>query len=404
MTNPRERLAMLHGHILHRNESEIQPMFPMLSVNERNQFFAQRVSPPNIRMKSTHQFGANNLKSELKSPRTFHNTSLISPRNLTRFEDNEAISRGLTKQIESLYQISGLNNRQLIVDEDTNSWTKIVSKALENTSEQVLLITSGDVSDFVNKCKAEFDNFHSKFMVFKVKSGHKLDRDLLQDILTSQNFSLAIITHTNMNIGIQLDIKRINEIIGKVSPKTLRGVDVSSSIGAQAIEPEEWKSDVVFGEMKTISMIYLSGTFIERFGHIESKKMDTDKLYQLFAELKEIIGDEESISTLDIKLQQYKLITNTVYEYLQNFFEILPELSRYRTNCICSFKIAEKDLERNSEAIEKLGISVNKGFLKDIDSHFLAFDFRDFELTYDDNGVELEELLKAFENNYLELS
>ncbi|ODV68754.1 hypothetical protein HYPBUDRAFT_147292 [Hyphopichia burtonii NRRL Y-1933] len=404
MTNPRERLAMLHGHILHRNESEIQPMFPMLSVNERNQFFAQRVSPPNIRMKSTHQFGANNLKSELKAPRTFHNTSLISPKNLIRLDDNEAISRGLTKQIESLYQISGLNNRQLIVDEDTNSWTKIVSKALENPSEQVLLITSGDVSDFVNKCKAEFDNFHSKFMVFKVKSGHKLDRYLLQDILTSQKFSLAIITHTNMNIGIQLDIKRINEIIGKVSPKTLRGVDVSSSIGAQAIEPEQWKSDVVFGEMKTISIIYLSGTFIERFGHIESKKMDTDKLSQLFGELKRIIGDEESISTLDIKLQQYKLITNTVYEYLQNFFEILPELSRYRTNCICSFKIAEKDFERNSEAIEKLGISVNKGFLKDIDSHFLAFDFRDFELTYDENGVELEELLEAFENNYLEMS
>ncbi|CAI4218134.1 unnamed protein product [Parascedosporium putredinis] len=150
----------------------------------------------------------------------------------------------------------------------TLGWDLVAANLVE-AGEDVLVLQSGYFSDGFADCLTTYGA-----NVTKVTSapGSRPQLDEIEKALSAKQYKLLTVTHVDTSTGVLSELKKLSELVHKVSPETLIIVDGVCSVACEEIAFDEWKLDgVVTASQKAIgcpaglSISMFSGKAMERF-------------------------------------------------------------------------------------------------------------------------------------------
>jgi alanine-glyoxylate transaminase/serine-glyoxylate transaminase/serine-pyruvate transaminase len=117
--------------------------------------------------------------------------------------------------------------------------------------------------------------------------------------LKEKPYKVVTVTHVDTSTGVLSDIKKVTEVVRRVSPQTLVVVDGVCSVGCEEIAFDEWDLDVVLtasqkaiGCPPGLSILMLSGRAVETF---KARKTPPSSYYSSLANWIPIMQNYENL-------------------------------------------------------------------------------------------------------------
>ncbi|PKS10438.1 hypothetical protein jhhlp_002189 [Lomentospora prolificans] len=150
----------------------------------------------------------------------------------------------------------------------TLGWDLVAANLVE-AGEDVLVLQSGYFSDGFADCLTTYGA-----NVTKITSapGSRPQLDEIEKALSAKKYKVLTVTHVDTSTGVLSELKKLSELVHKVSPETLIIVDGVCSVACEEIAFDDWKLDgVVTASQKAIgcpaglSISMFSGKAMEKF-------------------------------------------------------------------------------------------------------------------------------------------
>ncbi|RAL00295.1 alanine--glyoxylate transaminase, partial [Aspergillus ibericus CBS 121593] len=176
----------------------------------------------------------------------------------------------------------------------TLGWDIVASNLIEK-GENALVLHTGYFADSFATC---LETYGANATQLKAPVGERPSFEDIEQALKEKPYKIITITHVDTSTGVLSDIKRVAEIVRRVSPETLVVVDGVCSVGCEEIAFDEWDLDVVLtasqkaiGCPPGLSILMLSGRAIDTF---KSRKTPPSSYYSSIANWLPIMQNYEN--------------------------------------------------------------------------------------------------------------
>ncbi|KAJ0424583.1 pyridoxal phosphate-dependent transferase [Aspergillus carlsbadensis] len=177
----------------------------------------------------------------------------------------------------------------------TLGWDFVASNLVEK-GENALVLHSGYFADSFAAC---LETYGANATQLKAPIGDRPSFEAIEQALKEKPYKIITITHVDTSTGVLSDVKRVTEIVRRVSPQTLVVVDGVCSVGCEEIAFDEWDLDVVLtasqkaiGCPPGLSILFFSGRAIETF---KARKTPPASYYSSLANWLPIMQNYENL-------------------------------------------------------------------------------------------------------------
>lgn len=140
---------------------------------------------------------------------------------------------------------------------------------------------------FADSFAACFETYGARPTQLKAPIGSGPSLEEVEKALASKKYKICTVTHTDTSTGVLSDIRKVAEIVHRVSPDTLVVVDGVCSVGCEEIRFDDWGLDVVLtasqkaiGVPAGLCIMMLSGRAVRTF---EARKAPPGSYFASFA-------------------------------------------------------------------------------------------------------------------------
>ncbi|KAJ5432568.1 Serine-pyruvate aminotransferase/2-aminoethylphosphonate-pyruvate transaminase [Penicillium daleae] len=182
----------------------------------------------------------------------------------------------------------------LIAGSGTLGWDLVAANLIER-GENALVLNTGYFGDSFGNC---LTTYGAEVTHLRAPIGDRPAFEEIEAALKQKPYKLLTVTHVDTSTGVLNDIKRVAEVVRRVSPDTLVVVDGVCSVGSEEIAFDEWDLDaVVTASQKAIgcppglSIVYCSGRAIQR---AQSRKTPPASYYASIANWLPIMQNYEA--------------------------------------------------------------------------------------------------------------
>ncbi|PYH41533.1 alanine--glyoxylate transaminase [Aspergillus saccharolyticus JOP 1030-1] len=171
--------------------------------------------------------------------------------------------------VRKLFQSSNPAAQPFVISgSGTLGWDVVASNLIEK-GENALVLHTGYFADSFANC---IETYGAHATQLKAPIGERPSFDQIEQALKEKPYKIITITHVDTSTGVLSDIKRVAEIVRRISPETLVVVDGVCSVGCEEIAFDEWDLDVVLtasqkaiGCPPGLSILMLSGRALDTF-------------------------------------------------------------------------------------------------------------------------------------------
>ncbi|RAK73893.1 alanine--glyoxylate transaminase, partial [Aspergillus fijiensis CBS 313.89] len=171
--------------------------------------------------------------------------------------------------VRKLFQSSNPAAQPFVISgSGTLGWDVVASNLIEK-GENALVLHTGYFADSFANC---IETYGAHATQLKAPIGERPSFEEIEQALKAKPYKIITITHVDTSTGVLSDIKRVAEIVRRVSPETLVVVDGVCSVGCEEIAFDEWDLDVVLtasqkaiGCPPGLSILMLSGRALDTF-------------------------------------------------------------------------------------------------------------------------------------------
>ncbi|PKX94421.1 alanine--glyoxylate transaminase [Aspergillus novofumigatus IBT 16806] len=171
--------------------------------------------------------------------------------------------------VRKLFQSTNPSAQPFVISgSGTLGWDVVASNLIEK-GENALVLHTGYFADSFAAC---LETYGAHATQLKAPIGDRPSFEQIEQSLKEKPYKIITITHVDTSTGVLSDIKRVTEIVRRVSPDTLVVVDGVCSVGCEEIAFDDWDLDVVLtasqkaiGCPPGLSILMLSGRAIDRF-------------------------------------------------------------------------------------------------------------------------------------------
>ncbi|BCR97563.1 alanine--glyoxylate transaminase [Aspergillus luchuensis] len=171
--------------------------------------------------------------------------------------------------VRKLFQSSNPAAQPFVISgSGTLGWDIVASNLIEK-GENALVLHTGYFADSFATC---LETYGANATQLKAPIGERPSFEQIEQTLKEKPYKIITITHVDTSTGVLSDIKRVAEVVRRVSPQTLIVVDGVCSVGCEEIAFDEWDIDVVLtasqkaiGCPPGLSILMLSGRAIDTF-------------------------------------------------------------------------------------------------------------------------------------------
>lgn len=117
-----------------------------------------------------------------------------------------------------------------------------MSSNLIEKGENALVLHTGYFADSFADC---LETYGASATQIKAPIGDRPSFEQIEQALKEKPYKLVTITHVDTSTGVLSDIKRVTEVVRRVSPDTLVVVDGVCSVGSEEIAFDAWDIDVI---------------------------------------------------------------------------------------------------------------------------------------------------------------
>lgn len=171
----------------------------------------------------------------------------------------------------------------VVAGSGTLGWDMVASNLIER-DEEALVLHTGYFADSFATC---LETYGAKATQLKAPIGDRPSFEQIEKALKEKSYKVVTITHVDTSTGVLSDIKRVTEVVRRVSPDTLVVVDGVCSVGSEEIAFDAWDIDVVLtasqkaiGCPPGLSIVMASPRAINRF---QSRKTPPSSYYASMA-------------------------------------------------------------------------------------------------------------------------
>lgn len=133
----------------------------------------------------------------------------------------------------------------------TLGWDIVASNLVE-PGEDVLVLTTGYFSDGFADCLKVYG---ANVTQVKAPVGSRPQLPEIEKALSEKKYKMITVTHVDTSTGVLSELKKLSELVHRVSPETLIIVDGVCSVACEEIAFDEWKLDgVVTASQKAIGV------------------------------------------------------------------------------------------------------------------------------------------------------
>ncbi|KKK18414.1 aminotransferase, class V [Aspergillus rambellii] len=198
--------------------------------------------------------------------------------------------------VRKLFQSTNPSAQPFVVSgSGTLGWDFVAANLVEK-DEDALVLHTGYFADSFASC---LETYGANATQLKAPIGERPSFEQIEQALKEKSYKVITITHVDTSTGVLSDIKRVAEIVRRVSPDTLVVVDGVCSVGCEEIAFDEWDLDVVLtasqkaiGCPPGLSILMVSGRAIETF---KARKTPPSSYYSSMANWLPIMQNYENL-------------------------------------------------------------------------------------------------------------
>ncbi|KAA8652190.1 hypothetical protein EYZ11_008317 [Aspergillus tanneri] len=171
--------------------------------------------------------------------------------------------------VRKLFQSTSPTAQPFVISGSGTLGWDIVASSLIEKGENALVLHTGYFADSFAAC---LEAYGVNATQLKAPVGERPSFEQIEQALKEKPYKIITITHVDTSTGVLSDIKRVGEIVRRVSPETLVVVDGVCSVGCEEIAFDAWDIDVVLtasqkaiGCPPGLSILMVSGRALERF-------------------------------------------------------------------------------------------------------------------------------------------
>ncbi|KAE8373656.1 pyridoxal phosphate-dependent transferase [Aspergillus bertholletiae] len=171
--------------------------------------------------------------------------------------------------VRKLFQSTNPAAQPFVISGSGTLGWDVVASSLVEKGENALVLHTGYFADSFAAC---LQTYGANPTQLKAPIGERPSFEEIEQALKEKPYKVITITHVDTSTGVLSDIKRIAEIVRRVSPNTLVIVDGVCSVGCEEIAFDEWDLDIVLtagqkaiGCPPGLSILMASGRAIEVF-------------------------------------------------------------------------------------------------------------------------------------------
>lgn len=171
--------------------------------------------------------------------------------------------------VRKLFQSTSPAAQPFVISGSGTLGWDIVASSLIEKGENALVLHTGYFADSFASC---LETYGANATQLKAPVGDRPSFEQVEQALQEKSYKVVTITHVDTSTGVLSDIKRVAEIVRRVSPETLVVVDGVCSVGCEEIAFDAWDIDVVLtasqkaiGCPPGLSILMLSGRALDRF-------------------------------------------------------------------------------------------------------------------------------------------
>jgi len=152
--------------------------------------------------------------------------------------------------LRKLFQTSDPSAQPFVLSGSGTLGWDIVAANLVEAGDDVLVLSTGYFSDGFADC---IGIYGGKVTELKAPVGQRPQLPEIENALSQKKYKLLTVTHVDTSTGVLSELKKLSELVQRVSPETLLIVDGVCSVGCEEIAFDEWKLDgVVTASQKAI--------------------------------------------------------------------------------------------------------------------------------------------------------
>ncbi|EIT80300.1 alanine-glyoxylate aminotransferase AGT1 [Aspergillus oryzae 3.042] len=144
--------------------------------------------------------------------------------------------------VRKLFQSTNPAAQPFVISGSGTLGWDVVASSLVEKGENALVLHTGYFADSFATC---LQTYGANATQLKAPIGERPSFEEIEQALKEKPYKIITITHVDTSTGVLSDIKRIAEIVRRVSPNTLVVVDGVCSVGCEEIAFDEWDLDVV---------------------------------------------------------------------------------------------------------------------------------------------------------------
>ncbi|KAL5358372.1 pyridoxal phosphate-dependent transferase [Aspergillus floccosus] len=171
--------------------------------------------------------------------------------------------------VRKLFQSSTPTAQPFVISGSGTLGWDIVASSLVEKGENALVLHTGYFADSFAAC---LETYGANATQLKAPIGERPSFEQIEQALKEKPYKIITITHVDTSTGVLSDIKRVTELVRRVSPQTLVVVDGVCSVGCEEIAFDAWDLDVVLtasqkaiGCPPGLSILMASGRALDTF-------------------------------------------------------------------------------------------------------------------------------------------
>ncbi|EON99359.1 putative alanine-glyoxylate aminotransferase protein [Phaeoacremonium minimum UCRPA7] len=154
--------------------------------------------------------------------------------------------------LRKLFQTTDPASQPFVISGSGTLGWDIVASNLVEPGEDVLVLTTGYFSDGFADCLKVYG---ANVTQVKAPVGSRPQLPEIEKALSEKKYKMITVTHVDTSTGVLSELKKLSELVQRVSPETLIIVDGVCSVACEEIAFDEWKLDgVVTASQKAIGV------------------------------------------------------------------------------------------------------------------------------------------------------
>ncbi|OIW27509.1 PLP-dependent transferase [Coniochaeta ligniaria NRRL 30616] len=152
--------------------------------------------------------------------------------------------------LRKLFQTTDPASQPFVISGSGTLGWDLVAANLVEAGDDVLVLSTGYFSDGFADCLGVYG---AKVTEIKAPVGQRPQLPEIERALSEKKYKVLTVTHVDTSTGVLSELKKLSELVHRVSPDTLVIVDGVCSVACEEIAFDEWKLDgVVTASQKAI--------------------------------------------------------------------------------------------------------------------------------------------------------